>query len=77
MLNVKDLVSVTHEMPYEIELLNEKGEQLRYDYFLSYFCLTGEKRCCSGKSVLPPTRTFSSSQHVFDRNRPIYLLELL
>ena len=26
-------------------------------------------KCCSGRSVLPPSRTFSSSQRVFDRKR--------
>jgi hypothetical protein len=26
------------------------------------------RKCCSGRSVLPPARSFSSSQHVFDQS---------
>jgi len=33
--------------------------------FLAVFFII--EKCCSGKSVLLPTRTFSSLQHVFDR----------
>jgi hypothetical protein len=48
---------------------NMKIKKIHYVHWLPdhNFSFHFNKKCCSGRLVLPPARTFSSSQHVFDQ----------
>ena len=48
-------------MTIELFWMNMSHSQLFFFVF--------DKKCCSGRSVLPPSRTFSSSQREYDQMR--------
>ena len=62
--STKTLWCKSEHLPYPF---NEMKQYNRMTSVECFFFLLFDKKCCSGRLVLPPTRSFSSSQHVFDQ----------